>query len=457
MRLILRLLFVLALPVLACGPLAAAPTATPTLPPPAATIAASLTAEQPVIQCTPPPCADGELVCSGGDCPGGCGTICLAHTATPAAPAAPPAPPAAFDPANYQWQPVAQGFVQPLLVTHAGDGSGRIFVVEQTGLIWVVESDRTTLSEPFLDFSLQLPDKLFEGGYSEQGLLGLAFPPDYENNGFFFINYTDRAGDTVLSRFSVDVNDPNRAGDSSEEVLLTFDQPFANHNGGHLAFGPDGYLYIGLGDGGSGGDPQGNGQNLGVLLGKILRLDVDSGAPYAIPADNPFVATEGARHEIWAYGLRNPWRFSFDRATGDLFIGDVGQNAYEEVSFQPGDSAGGENYGWNYMEGLHEFEPGPPPADAVAPIAEYAQTQGGCAVTGGYVYRGPALPEAAGVYFYGDYCSGLLWTLTRDAGGAWQNALAFDTDFSISSFGEDEAGELYLVDLSGGIYRLARQ
>jgi glucose/arabinose dehydrogenase len=380
--------------------------------------------------------------------------VCIAFTPTPTAAAGEPGPtapaeaPAAFVPGNYQWGLAASGFTQPLLVTHAGDGSGRLFVVEQTGVIRIVTGG-SALLQPFLDVST-----LVSGSF-EQGLLGLAFHPDFPDTPYFYINYTDLRGDTQVVRYTLSA-DPNVAAPESATTILSVGQPYGNHNGGHLAFGPDGYLYIGLGDGGSAGDPHGNGQSLGVLLGKMLRLDVDGGEPYGIPADNPFAA-DGGRPEIWAYGLRNPWRFSFDRATGDLYIGDVGQGAYEEIDFQPASSAGGENYGWNFLEGSHEFQGGPPPGDTVLPVAEYAQSQGGCSVTGGYVYRGSALPEVAGVYFYGDYCSGFVWTLARDASGAWQNNQAYSSGLNISSFGEDEAGELYVVDHNGAIYRLARQ
>ncbi|HEU5322281.1 MAG TPA: PQQ-dependent sugar dehydrogenase, partial [Methylomirabilota bacterium] len=283
---------------------------------------------------------------------------------------------------------VPGAFSGPLYVTAPPADTARLFVVEKTGAIRIVRRD-TLLARPFLD----LTDSVSGGG--EQGLLGLAFHPDYGVNRRFFVHYTDRAGDTRLVRYQVS-SDPDSADYGSGVHLLFVDQPFANHNGGWIGFGPDGYLYMGLGDGGSGGDPQGNGQNLGTLLGKILRLDVDGGTPYGIPPDNPFVDSAGARGEVWAYGLRNPWRASFDRLTGDLFIGDVGQGGWEEISVQPAASAGGENYGWNVMEGTHCYAA--PTCDAtglVAPVTEYA-TRDGCAVTGGYVYRGTAVPAIAG-------------------------------------------------------------
>jgi glucose/arabinose dehydrogenase len=279
--------------------------------------------------------------------------------------------------------------------------------------------------------------------------LGLAFHPDYAQNGYFYVNYTDLNGDTVVSRFETSP-DPNLADADSERVLLRISQPYANHNGGMLAFGSDGYLYIGTGDGGSGGDPQGNAQNSDSLLGKILRLDVDSGEPYTIPNGNAPVG----QPEIWAVGLRNPWRFSFDRATGDLFIGDVGQNQWEEIHFMPRGILGGVNLGWDYYEGTHAYE-GDPPADTsfLPPILEYSHDGGNCSVTGGYVYRG-SLPEWQGVYLFGDYCSGTVWMALPDISGTWRAEEAFRLPVRLASFGEDEKGELYAVDLSGDIYRL---
>lgn len=348
------------------------------------------------------------------------------------------------DPSTIQLVTIAEGFERPTYVTHAGDGSGRLFVMDQGGHIWVVK-DGATLEAPFLDVSA-----LVSRGGNEQGLLGLAFHPNYEENGFFYIDYTDVNGDTVVARYSVSADDPDAADTDSAKILLQVDQPFSNHNGGHLAFGPDGYLYIALGDGGSGGDPQGNGQNLSALLGKILRIDVDGGDPYAIPDDNPFADDESTAPEVWAYGLRNPWRFSFDRANGDLYIGDVGQNAWEEVNFQPGDSGGGENYGWNIYEASHPFAGTGDTETLVMPFAEYGHNEG-CSVTGGYVYRGEMIPELQGVYLFADFCSGRMWASYRDDSGTWQTSIFMDTGLSISSFGEDEEGELYLTDFSGQV------
>jgi glucose/arabinose dehydrogenase len=320
------------------------------------------------------------------------------------------------------------------------DGSGRLFILEKVGRIRILQ-DGQLLEASFLDIT----DRVGSSG-NEQGLLGLAFHPQYAQNGRFFINYTDKNGDTSISRFQVS-DDPNVADPASEVKILGVDQPFANHNGGVLVFGPDGYLYAGLGDGGSQGDPFGNAQNTSVVLGKILRLDVDSAEPYAVPADNPF------GNEIWHYGLRNPWRISFDRLTDDLYIGDVGASEWEEIDFLEAGSPGGTNFGWNYREGAHDYK-GNAPAGLIDPVAEYSHSEGGCSVTGGYVYRG-AMPEWNGIYLYGDYCTGFIWGLIR-SNGSRQNQMLFDTDVNITSFGEDEKGEVYLVGDRGEIFRLER-
>jgi glucose/arabinose dehydrogenase len=337
---------------------------------------------------------------------------------------------------------IAKGFTKPLFVTHAGDGSQRLFVVEQAGVVKIVQNG--IIGEtPFLDIREQVGSS-----GSEQGLLSIAFHPRYAENGVVFADYTNRDGDTVISRFNAtgDIADP-----ISEQILLVIKQPYVNHNGGLVLFGPDGYLYIGMGDGGSGGDPEKRAQDLDSLLGKILRIDVDGEAPYAIPADNPY-ANGGGMPEIWAYGLRNPWRFSFDRATGDLLIGDVGQNKYEEVDFQPAGQSG-MNYGWNQVEGNHCYKDGCDQTAFVAPIAEYPHEQG-CSVTGGYVYQGAEFPQLQGIYYYGDYCQGTIWALQR-TGDRWSSTVALKSDLRITSFGEDQNGELYLTDGSSGIlYRL---
>ena len=362
---------------------------------------------------------------------------------------------AAAQPAPYQLVEIASGLTRPLYVTHAGDGSGRLFIVEQGGLIKIWQ-DGAVLDTPFLDVSELISQEARSADYTERGLLGLAFHPDFAANGQFFINYTERQNHgTVVARYTVSADDPNRADPASEVQLLYVPQPYGNHNGGHMVFGPDGYLYISLGDGGSGGDPQGNGQNLGTLLGTLLRIDVNVEDGYAIPPDNPFVGNDAARPEIWAWGLRNAWRFSFDRETGDLYIADVGQYSWEEVSFQPADSPGGENYGWNAYEGTHEFSGNPPASDVVMPILEYGHSNGRCSITGGYVYRGADVPGLQGVYFYGDWCTGTIWTAWQGEDGVWQSQVSLESGRRISSFGEDEDGELYVVDHGGALLKIA--
>lgn len=336
----------------------------------------------------------------------------------------------------------ATGFVQPTHVTTAGDGSGRLFVVERRGSVQVVTADGMTRAAPLLDIS----ERVNSAG-SEQGLLSIAFAPGFPDDAHVYVNYTNLAGDTVVARFPLS-GDPLTADVDGEERLLTVEQPFANHNGGLLAFGPDGFLYIGLGDGGSGGDPLGHGQDRSTLLGSILRIDV-GGDPYAIPPGNPF------GDEIWAFGLRNPWRFSFDRATGDLYIADVGQSAFEEVNFQPAASAGGENYGWNIMEGLECFGGGDgcDMTGLTLPVIVYGHELG-CSITGGFVYRGAAQPALQGLYLYGDFCSGRIWGMARD-GGEWVAEELLHSPASISTFGQDDDGEVYVADFaSGTIFRI---
>jgi glucose/arabinose dehydrogenase len=350
-----------------------------------------------------------------------------------------------------QLQQVATIGNQPVHVTHAGDGSGRLFVVGRQGRIRVVQNG-AVLPEPFLDIT-----SLVNSGGSEQGLLSVAFHPEYETNGFFYVNYTGHSGigDTFVARYRVSPDDPNRADSNNALTLLTVQQPYRNHNGGLVKFGPDGYLYVGMGDGGAAGDPQGNAQNKGTLLGKLLRINVNGDQPYASPADNPFVSEPGARPEIWSYGLRNPWRFSFDRATGDLYIADVGQNRYEWVHFQPA-GQGGQNWGWDIVEGGHCFEPSQncDPGQFPQPIAEYDHSRG-ISITGGYVYRGASYPQLNGLYFYADYGSGRIWAAQQESPGAWRSEELLDSDLQISSFGEDESGELYLTSLrDNALYRL---
>ena len=353
---------------------------------------------------------------------------------------------------NIKAEPVVTGLANPVDITHAGDGSDRLFITLQAGRI-VIYDGVQILATPFLDIS----GLVSSGG--ERGLLGLAFHPNYASNGFFYVNYTDAAGDNVIARYSVS-GDPDLADPTSAFVLLTILQPFSNHNSGQLQFGPDGYLYIGVGDGGSGGDPQNKAQDLGSLLGKILRIDVDGGVPYAIPADNPYVGIAGALDEIWVSGLRNPWRFSFDRLTDDLFVGDVGQSSWEEVDFQPAGSAGGENYGWRLMEGKSCFNPSTNCNNGTLtlPILVYDHNVG-CSVTGGYRYRGSNNPDLDGYYVYGDYCTGRIWGAKEDGMGGWTTTELTDTNFLISTFGEDESGELYFAHFSstdGAIYQIVQ-
>ena len=355
------------------------------------------------------------------------------------------------DPATATWEVIARGLRQPVGVADAGDHSGRLFILEQAGWIRIWQAG-SLLPEPFLDLSSVV------ACCGERGLLGLAFHPEYVSNGYFYVNYTlESDGNlfTRVSRFQVSA-EANRADPASERVLLEILQPYENHNGGMLAFGPDGYLYIGLGDGGSGGDPLGSGQSLETLLGKLLRIDVDRAEPYAIPDDNPFVAG-GGLPEIWAYGLRNPWRFSFDQLTGDLYIGDVGQGEWEEIDFLPAGSPGGANFGWNVYEGMHDYGGAPNlSTPLVFPVAEYGHDVGQ-SVSGGVVYRGTALPEWYGVYLYGDFSMGKVWGLLQLVDGSWQNSLLFETGALISSFGQDEAGEVYLVNYNGELLRLVNR
>ena len=380
-------------------------------------------------------------------------------TATPAAaaessaPSAPSAPDLSAVAVNLE--PLVENLEQPLFVTHAGDGSGRLLIVEKVGRIRIVE-DGKLLDTPFLDISAKVSLS------SEQGLLGLAFTPDYPNSGTFYVNYTNKIGDTVIARFAVSSGDPNQADPASELPILQLDQPAPNHNGGMLAFGPDGYLWIGMGDGGAANDRFGNGQNPQTLLAKLLRINVNSDPdePYTIPPDNPWVTADwngqDVRNEIWAVGLRNPWRWSFDRQTHDLWIADVGQNMIEEINVVPNAPAtGGLNFGWPIMEGKSCFQTeNCDQTGLTLPVTDYRH-EGNCSVTGGYVYRGGAHPAWNGVYFYGDYCSGRIWALAPDGSGGWTTLQLAQFPIALSSFGEDEAGELYVTDLYGGtVYRM---
>ncbi len=366
---------------------------------------------------------------------------------------------------------IAEGLADPVAVAAPDDGSGRLFVVERIGRIRVIDADGTLLEEPFLDLT-----ELVQNDYLEQGLLGLAFHPDYAENGRFFVNFTDyhTNGDTFVMEFRPSADDPNLADRESGKLLLTIDQPYVNHNGGTIRFGPDGYLYIGTGDGGLGGDPYDHAQDRTSLLGKMLRIDVDGGdVPYGIPADNPFAEarvvqsnsisdvigeTEGlsleagyyhpaARPEIWAMGLRNPWQFSFDPETGDLYIADVGQVTWEEINVQPAGRPGGANYGWDILEGSHcypaEVVDCPRTQVGVLPVAEYMHGRDGCSITGLGVYRGEVFPVLDGIYFASDWCTGKIWGLGNVEDGDWALQELLDTELLITGSGVDAAGNLY--------------
>ena len=356
---------------------------------------------------------------------------------------------------------ITTGLELPVQVTHAGDGSGRLFVVEQTGRIRILRNG-TINDTPFLDISERI------SCCGERGLLGVAFPPDYAAKQYSYVSYTNIDGDTTISRYATTA-DPDRADPGSEEIVLIIDQPDKTHNGGRIVFGPqDGYLYIGSGDGFPVNDPDNNGQNPGTWLGKILRIDVESGVkPYGIPADNPFTQVDGHRDEIWALGLRNPWGFAFDRETGDLYIPDAGNSRREEVNYQPAASRGGENYGWRIMEGSLCFQYSSWPCNAeglTSPVAEYEHVQG-CAIVGGVVYRGTKYPLLQGSFIHADFCSGRIWELRRSDAGAlpdprssiedfqdrWQSTLLLNASVPVSSIGEDEGGNVYITGYQDGV------
>ena len=410
-----RLLILLTLPILACGGLAESVVSTVT-PQTAPTVAAAPQTESP-------PVDDTATVSP---------IIVPTETATSNASAFPNAD-------DYQWTLITSGLKRPVDIQSANDGSGRLFIIEKYGVIRVYENGQL-LTAPFLDIT----DRVNDSG-NEMGLLGFAFHPDYEQNGYFYVNYTGDGGDTRISRFEAS---GNSADSSSEKILLVIAQPYPNHNGGAVAFGPDGNLYLALGDGGLAGDPHKNGQNTTSLLGKILRIDVDNGDPYLIPSDNPF------GNEVWAYGLRNPWRISFDRITGDLWIGDVGQGDWEEIDYLSAGSAGGANFGWSIMEGSYGYDGAAQPG-MLLPAVEYSHNEGGCSVTGGYVYRG-AMSEWNGIYLYADYCLGTVWGLIL-SDGQWQSQVLFETGVTITTFGQDESGEIYLASDSGNIYHLTKK
>ena len=347
---------------------------------------------------------------------------------------------------------VKTGLSQPVLVTHAGDGSGRLFVVEQTGRIRIIQ-DGTLLPTPFLDLS----GSVLSSG--ERGLLGLAFHPSYETNGKFYVDFITKSGDTAINEYRVSSN-PNVADRASGRRILSIDQPYSNHKGGHLAFGPNGYLFIGTGDGGGAGDPGNRAQSANSLLGKMLRIDINGttgSRPYRIPATNPYVGRAGL-DEIYSRGLRNPWRWSFDRATADLWIGDVGQGRYEEIDRSTTSSGRGRgaNYGWKVMEGRACYSPssGCNTSGKVLPVVAYSHSQGDCSVIGGYVYRGPSAPSLVGRYLFADFCTGRIWSIAQAARAPAGRAMFLDTALNITSFGEDEAGEVYVTDAAGGVRRI---
>ena len=370
---------------------------------------------------------------------------------------------------------IADGFKKPLFITSYPTNSNILYVMEQAGRIIVIENGKK-LKQPFLDLKNQVVNPSRPG--DERGLLGFAFHPNHTKNGKFYINYMNSDGYTVVSEFTV--KNKQRANHSSERILFDLKQPFSNHNGGHMAFGPDKYLYISIGDGGKSGDPNNAGQDLNSIFGKVIRIDVNQ-TPYGIPKSNPYYGQENKRGEIWAWGLRNPWRFSFDRENGDLYIGDVGQNKWEEINYEPGNSKGGINYGWRIMEANHCYDPEEncPKTDLTIPILEYPNDANymrtltgmdqpdvdGCSVTGGYVYRGKKIKGLKGTYFFGDYCSGNIWTFKVKNGKAveFQNRTEeiniADGEFTnyISSFGEDADGELYIIDYNGGVYKIVEK
>jgi cysteine-rich repeat protein len=395
-----------------------------------------------------PVCGNGELEaseeCDDGNTTSGdgCSSTCGIESTGDLCAGVPTVPGTALDTVR-----VASGLTRPLLVTAPPRDVARQFIVEQGGRVLVLKND-VLLSTPFINVSGSI------SCCGERGLLGMAFAPDYETSGVFYLSFTNGSGNSELRRYTVSGN-PDVANPSGT-LILSVAQPYDNHNGGHIAFGPDGYLFFGLGDGGSGGDPQGNGQNLNTLLGKMLRLDVNA-STYAIPPTNPFVGVSGL-DEIWSYGLRNPWRWSFDRGTGALYIADVGQAAWEEVNYRPGTSSGGENYGWSRYEGNACYS-GPCPGTGLTfPVLTYGHSQG-CSITGGYVYRGCRMPDLRGTYFYSDICTPFIKTFKGVSGGSAQSQQDRTADLApggglaiggVSSFGEDARGELYVVDYGGG-------
>ncbi len=347
--------------------------------------------------------------------------------------------------------PVSDGLIRPVALAHAYDE--RLFIAEQAGRIRIIENGEL-LSEPFLDIQYKVgndPNNIWD----EQGLLGLAFHPQFQENGLFFVNYTnENDGSTILAHYQVDAADPNKANLLSESIMINLGQPYQDHNAGHLQFDRDGFLYMAAGDGGEWGDPHGNGQNPHTLLGSILRLHVDANDTYAVPSTNPFVGDNEKRGEVWAYGLRNPWRFSFDRLTGDVYIADVGQADWEELNFLPASEPGGANFGWDVVEGPICYDAETcDRSQFVEPIVTYDHSMG-CAIVGGFVYRGQQFPELAGNYFFADFCQNIIWSLVNN-NGEWLQNEVYQGDFRVSSFGEGVNGELYVLDHQGGtVYQI---
>jgi glucose/arabinose dehydrogenase len=350
--------------------------------------------------------------------------------------------------AHYRLVQIADGFKNPNSVVPSPDGSGRLFVTELAGIVRIIDQAGVRPT-PFLDITGKVKLVVDYG----QGLYDIAFHPSYASNGYFYVSYVALNGDPVLARYQVSANDANIADPNSEDIVLAIRHPHDFHFGGQIEFGPDGFLHYSMGDGGSAGDKEGNAQNKASLLGSIMRLDVDHGDPYTIPPGNPFARDPAARPELWAKGLRNPWRFSFDSATGDLYIADVGQAKYEEINFAPANDPGGENYGWNWYEGRHVYKQGGS-AGLTFPVLEYDHGSGNCSVTGGYVYRGNILAGLNGKYVFGDYCSGMIWALEH-TGDRWLTTLLLKDKLNITSFGQSTNGEIYVVDaLSGSIFLL---
>jgi glucose/arabinose dehydrogenase len=357
---------------------------------------------------------------------------------------------------SFELVEIVSGLRNPLYATGAGDGSGRVFVMEQPGIIWLLVDD-VFQNTPFLDVS-RLVSQDVMSGYSERGLLGLAFHPEFAENGRFYINYTDiDENNTHIAEYQIFPDFPNEADLFSGRIVMVVGQPDDRHNGGNLVFGPDGYLYISFGDGKAPDDPLNNGQNPGNILGTIARIDVDSYTEtrgYSIPPGNPWETNPAFAPEVWHYGLRNPWRFSFDSLTGDLYIGDVGQSLWEEINYVPA-GVSGLNFGWRLYEGTERYVGAESDGvELTSPVLTYSHSEGECSITGGYVYRGEAIPDLQGVYVYSDYCTGRIWGAYRDLDGAWQSTLLMETGRQVSSFGLDDSGELLVVDYGGSVLRV---